>query len=73
MEFIEKKLQKINALKEMRLKRGLSQSELSKKSKIPLRSIKAYEQGSRDLLKAQAETLYILARTLDCTMEDLLI
>lgn len=72
MELIEKKLQKINALKEMRLKRGLSQSELSKISKIPLRSIKAYEQGTSDLSKAQAETLYILARTLDCTIENLL-
>ncbi len=56
----------------MRLKRGLSQSGLSKISKISLRSIKAYEQGRIDLSKAQAETLYILARILDCTIEDLL-
>ena len=69
---IEKRLEKKNTLKEIRLKRGLSQSELSKISGVPLRSIKAYEQGSVELEKVQAETLYVLARTLDCTIEDLL-
>lgn len=72
MDLIAKRLQKQNALKEMRLKRGLSQTELSKVSGVPLRSIKAYEQGTSELAKAQAETLYVLARTLDCTIEDLL-
>lgn len=72
IEYIESKLPKNNALKEMRIKRGLSQSELSKISKVNLRSIKAYEQNSNNIVKAKAETLYLLARTLDCTIEDLL-
>lgn len=72
IELIQNKLQKTNALKELRLKRGLSQSDLSKISHVPLRTIKAYEQTSDNLQKAQAKTLYMFARTLDCTIEDLL-
>lgn len=72
MDLIGEKLQKQNALKAMRLKRRLSQSELSKISGVPLRSIKAYEQATVPLGKVQSETLYLLSRTLDCTIEDLL-
>ncbi len=56
-------------LKDIRTKRNLSQSQLSILSNIPLRTIKAYEQGSVDIAKAQAETLYALAK---CTIEDLI-
>ena len=34
--------------------------------------IKAYEQGTVDIAKAQAETLYSLAQTLHCTIEELI-
>ncbi len=59
-------------LKELRTKKNLSQTQLSILSGIPLRTIKAYEQGSVDISKAQAETLYSLAQTLGCTIEDLI-
>lgn len=59
-------------LKDIRTKRNLSQSQLSILSNIPLRTIKAYEQGSVDIAKAQAETLYALAKVLNCTIEDLI-
>lgn len=59
-------------LKELRTKKKLSQSELSLLSGVPLRTIKSYEQGSVDISKAQAETLYALAKVLDCTIEDLI-
>lgn len=59
-------------LKELRTNKKLSQAQLSILSGIPLRTIKAYEQGSVDISKAQAETLYALAQTLGCTIEDLI-
>ena len=72
IEIIEKKLNKQNSLKEKRLERGLSQSELSKISGVNLRTLKAYEQNKIALESVQAGTLYLLARTLNCTIEDLL-
>ena len=52
--------------------RGLSQSELSKRAEVELRSIQMYEQRRNDINKAQAETLFKLARVLGCNIEDLL-
>ena len=41
-------------------------------SGVSLRSIQMYEQRNKDINKAQAESLYCLAKALGCTMEDLL-
>ena len=72
MDLIAKHLDLTCALKKIRKKKGLSQSDLSALSNVPLCTIKAYEQGTVDIAKAQAETLYELARTLNCTIEDML-
>lgn len=66
-----KKLE-ITNLKKARQARGLSQSELAKLADVELRSIQMYEQRRNDINKAQAETLYKLARVLGCNIEDLL-
>lgn len=34
--------------------------------------LQKYEQGDRDLNKAQAETVYKLAKALNCKMEELI-
>ena len=52
--------------------RGLSQSELATQSGVNLRSIQMYEQRNKDINKANAETVYRLAKVLGCTMEDLI-
>ena len=62
----------MNKLKEIRTQQGLSQSLLSKKANVSLRALQAYEQGDRELNKAQAETVYKLAQALDCTIEELI-
>ena len=62
----------MNKLKKIRVQQGLSQSLLSKKANVSLRALQAYEQGDRDLNKAQAETVYKLAQALDCTIEELI-
>ena len=59
-------------LRKIRESRQISQSELSKMSGVSLRSIQLYEQKVNDIDKAQAQTLYKLARALGCNIEDLL-
>ena len=59
-------------LKRIRLLSKLSQKELSIKSGVSLRSIQMYEQKNKDINKANAISLYMLAKTLNCNIEDLL-
>ena len=59
-------------LKVMRESRGLSQAELARESGVKLRSIQMYEQRVNDIDKAQAQTVYKLARVIGCQVEDLL-
>ena len=56
----------------LRKERELSQSELAALSGVHLRSIQLYEQRNKDINKAQAETLHALAKTLCCSIENLL-
>ena len=59
-------------LKLLRESRGLSQSELARESGVKLRNIQLYEQRVNDIDKAQAQTVYKLARVIGCNVEDLL-
>lgn len=61
-----------NPIKRYRKLRNLSQKQLSDLSGVKLRSIQSYEQGNNEIAKASGETIYALAKTLDCTIEDLL-
>lgn len=63
---------KATRLKRLRKYYQLSQSQLSRKSGVPLRQIQLFEQRKRDINKTQAETLYNLSQALDCEMKDLL-
>ena len=63
---------KTNVLKTLRIRAGLSQIQLSERSGVPLKCIGNYEQGRRDLNHARGDILYHFAKTLDCTIEDLL-
>lgn len=59
-------------LKRIREASGMSQSRLAELSNVNIRMIRYYEQGVKDINKAQAVTVYALAITLNCTVEDLL-
>ena len=59
-------------LKRIRQANNLSQSQLAEKAEVNFRMIQNYEQGFKDINKAQALTLYKIAQVLDCTIEDLL-
>lgn len=59
-------------LKMIREHVGISQATLAKESGVSIRMISFYEQGVKDINKAAGITLYQLAKTLGCTIEDLL-
>ena len=59
-------------LKKIREATGLSQSKLAEVSGVSPRMIQYYEQGVKDINKAQAITLYKISQALNCKIEDLL-
>jgi len=59
-------------LKIYRKQAGLSQRQLTELSGVPLRTIQQYEQRWKNINKAQAEYLVMLAKTLCCRVEELL-
>jgi DNA-binding Xre family transcriptional regulator len=71
LELYHKRMPQTN-LKRRRELMGYSQSELMRESGVSLRSIQMYEQRNKDINKALAFTLAKLARTLGCSVEDLL-
>lgn len=58
-------------LGDYRKKRKLTQKELAEKSGVPIRALKDYEQGQRDLYKASAITVYKISKALGVSMEEL--
>lgn len=63
----------MSKLKERRKAAGLTQAELAcRVDGITVRTLQHYEQGSLDLNKAAAITVWRLACALDCLVEDLL-
>lgn len=59
-------------LKRLRRLQGYSQRLLAEKSGVSLRAIQQYEQGQKDIHKAQAGAVKKLADVLGVSMEDLL-
>lgn len=59
-------------LKRIRNEKNLSQGKLSELSGVNYQMIQKYEQGVKDINKAQGLTLQALANALDCKIEDLL-
>lgn len=50
---------------------GYTQSMLAQKSGVSLRTIQQYESHARDISKASGQTLMMLARALECSVEDI--
>lgn len=62
----------VSNLKRLREASGMSRTKLAELSGVGVRSIEGYEQGLRDINKAQGLTLQALAQVLNCNIEDLL-
>ena len=59
-------------LKEIREKCGLTQKQLAEQSGVSIRMIQHYEQGFKDIKKAQATTVHSLSKVLQCDIGELL-
>lgn len=59
-------------LKELRIKKGLTQKELAQRTGLSVRLIQKYEQNVQDLNTVYSITIYKLAKALECSYEDLL-
>ena len=64
-ELIRKSQPETN-LKRLRQNAGLSQNQLAKASGVPIRTIQQYEQRQKNINKAQAEYVFMLASALNC-------
>ena len=59
-------------IKEMRLKKQLTQEELADESGVSLNTIRAYERKGKDINKAQFDIVLRLAKALKCDIIELL-
>lgn len=59
-------------LQDKRKAAGMSQSELAKRSGVNVRLIQHYEQGTKDINKAQVVTVLALADALGCDVREIL-
>lgn len=62
----------MSKLKQARENRGLSQSQLATASGVSVRMIQHYEQGVRDINKAQAINVVRMADALQVDIKDIL-
>lgn len=60
------------SLKSKRTKAKLTQSQLAVMSSVPVRTIRAYEQKTRNINEASYRTLKSLAMALKCEVPDLM-
>ena len=61
----------MSKLQEQRIKKGITQQELSNKTGISKRTIEAYEGKYHNLSGAKLKTLIKFCNTLDCRLEDI--
>lgn len=62
----------MNALKRIRIERGLTQTQLAESAGTTQGMILKYEKGERDIKKAQVITVYNIAQALGCTIEEII-
>lgn len=72
MNEVYAKKRRTTNLKQRRIGAGLSQSELSKISNVPLRTIQQYEQMQKNINSAKVETVLALSQALSCDIKDIL-
>lgn len=72
MDELYKKENPDTNLKRKRMEAGVSQKELADICGVPVRTIQEYEQGRKNINKAQVESLVMLAQALCCDIKDLL-
>lgn len=71
MEITVKVNYKNDNLQRLRQAAGLSQSQLAKAAGVNVRVYQNYEQGVRDISKAQLSTLLRICKALSCKLSDI--
>ena len=59
-------------LKDHRKAANLTRRELAERSCVNYRMIEQYEQGVKDINRAEAMTVHLLAKALGCEMRDIM-
>ena len=59
-------------LQNARVKKGFSQSQLAKASKVPIKTIQRFEQQPNQIDGTKLNTLCNLSSALDCTIGDII-
>lgn len=59
-------------LKDVRLSKGLSQSQLAEEAELNVRTLQHYEQGTKNFDNAKIGTILKVAIALDCKIEDII-
>lgn len=59
-------------LRVVRVRKGLSQSDLCEKSGVPKKTIQSYEQSRNAVDNAKLSTICKLSETLDCKISDII-
>lgn len=67
----EEKEEPKTRLKELRERAGLTQTQLAERSGVAIRTIRAYEQGQRDMMEASYRILKAIADVLEIKVEEL--
>lgn len=68
---MEKAIKKNARLQQLRKATKLSQSQLAEAAGVDIRMYQNYEQGVRDISKAQLSTLLRICNTLSCKLSDI--
>lgn len=59
-------------LKQLRLNKNLTQAELARETKLNLRTLQYYEQGSKPIESARLDKLMKLCLVLQCKISDII-
>lgn len=62
----------LNSLEMRQFERGIPREQLAAQSEVKLRAIQLYEQNQLDPRRASVSLALALAKTLDCSIEDLI-
>lgn len=62
----------MNKLKQIRKIKGLTQKQLAEQCNISVKSIQAYEQGTRKLENANKNTIIKICEVLNCKIIDII-
>lgn len=69
---VKRGLGKGTKLRILRVQRGMSRTELSDKSGVPLRTLEKYEQFEGQINGTKLRTLCDLSKALDCKIPDII-